>query len=401
MSMLSIGLDRGFAVTARRPVEITRHEGAEALLALSAPLRASGLLPAPIGEMDPQFLAEGYEGDGGGIIVARRGRRAVAYLPYILRRNRFSLQLGSLPVGWLPFRQLVIFGYAGVEDDHASLLDRLLHPLLAARGWDVAQVFECPCDSPLARYLMRAQAASVRGFAVSTETYDTLQVALHPSFDLFLQSRFNKKTRYNLKREVRLLEEAMPEGSTTKVFHSPDQVEDFFSDAERIARRTYQRRLGFNSLSPDAATQGKMAHLAARGMWRSYILYLRDEPAAYCSATVRWGELWYEIVGYDPRYAKLNPGKVLLYRILEDLHRHRIVSGLNFGRGITGYKELFATSRRPEMNAYIYRSRPYSWLLRSVRSAIDASYLWLYPRARHWMPAVKRLFGLGIWPSNR
>jgi Acetyltransferase (GNAT) domain len=400
MSVLPVGLNPNFAVVAPRPVEVLRHEGAEALRALAAPLRASGLLPPPVSEMDPEFLAEGFEGDGGGVVVARRGGRAIAYLPYVLRRHHFSLRLGSLPLGGLPFRQLVIFGYAGVDDDHESVLDRLFQPLLAAKGWDVAQIFECPCDSPLARYLSRTPATGFRGFAVFPETYDTLQVDLQPSFDLFLQSRFSKKTRYNLKREVRLLEEAIPGGSTTKVFHSPDQVEDFFGDAERIARRTYQRRLGFNSLCPDAPTKGKMAHLAARGRWRSYILYLNGEPAAYCSATIRWGELWYEVVGYDPRFAKLNPGKVLLYRILEDLHRHRVVSGLNFGKGITGYKELFATSRRPEMNAHIYRNRPYSSLLRSLRSAVNSSYLWLYPRVRHWMPLVKRLYGRGIRASN-
>jgi hypothetical protein len=385
----------------RRPLEFRRHEGAEALRALSQPLLASGLLPAPVTEMEPQFLAERFEGDGAGAVVASRGSRPVAFVPYVLRRARFSLQLGSIPLGSLPFRQLVIFGYASVEEDHAALLDGLVHPLLSMRSWDVAQLFEWPLDSPLSDYFTREGNAGFPGCLVTVESYDTLQVRLEPTFETYLKTRFTKKTRYNLKREVRLIEEAVPEGVSTRIFHSPDDVEDFYRDAEPIARKTYQRRLGLNSLRATASAKLRTANLAARGRWRSYILYLRGEPAAYCYGTVRWGELSYDVVGYDPRYVKLNPGKVLLFRILEDLHEWQRVAALNFGKGITGYKELFATSSRRGMDALLYRSHPYPRSLRLLRRGFDSSYRWLNPRVQHWMPAVKRLFGRGSSRTGR
>jgi hypothetical protein len=374
-------------------LEIRRHDGYEALRALSGPLRAAGLLPAPVSEMEPHFLAERFEGDRAGAVVASRGGRSVAFVPYVLRRGRFALQLGSIPMGWLPFRQLVLFGYAGVESDHTRVLDGLLHPLLSMPGWDVAQLFEWPLDSPLARYFTNGAAGRFPGLLIHVDSYDTLQVELRPTFEEYLQTRFTKKTRYNLKREVRLLEEAAPEGVTTRIFHSPDQVDDFYRHAERIARKTYQRRLGFNSLSATASAMDRSRHLAECGRWRSYILYLRGEPAAYCYGTLRWGELSYDVVGYDPRFTRLNPGKVLLFRILEDLHRHQRVAALNFGKGITGYKELFSTSRRKGMDATLYKKRFYSRSLRLVRGALDSGYRRLNPRLQHWMPTVKRVFG--------
>lgn len=69
---------------------VVRRVGSDALRKLSDPLRSAGLLPAPIIEMEPEFLADGFEGKEPGALVAYRDDRLVAYLPYILRRINFS-----------------------------------------------------------------------------------------------------------------------------------------------------------------------------------------------------------------------------------------------------------------------------------------------------------------------
>jgi hypothetical protein len=373
-------------------LRVSLHEGALALRALEGPLCASGLLPAPVPEMAPEMLAGGFEGERMGALTAHRDHRLVGYMPYVLRRQRWLLKLGSLAFGWLPFRQLVIFGYSGGSEDHAPILDRLFEKLLQRPAWDVAQVFEWPLESPLSGYLAEA-GRGLHGLKLRLDTYDTLQVDLEPSFDRYLARRFNKKTRYNLKREVRLMEEAVGDRLEARIFHSPDHVEHFFRDAERIARTTYQWRLGLPTVRATPLAVRKAVDLAARGQWRSYILYISDEPAAFCYGTIRWDELSYDTVGYDPRYAKLNPGKVLLFRILEDLHRTQTVRNLNFGRGITDYKKLFATSNRISLDASVFGRGFYPSLLHSLDGTMEFGYRWLHPRLRHWMPAVKRFAG--------
>jgi hypothetical protein len=338
------------------------------------------------------MLAEGYEGERPGALTAHRGNRVVGYMPYVLRRQRFSLKIGSLSFGWLPFRQLVIFGYSGETANQAPILDGLFARLLQRPAWDVAQLFEWPFESPLSEYLA-STAGSLRGLKLRLATYDTLQVDLEPTFDQYLARRFNKKTRYNLKREVRMTEEAIGDGLDVRIFQSPDQVEDFFRDAERIARTTYHWRLGLSTVQSTPLALRKTVHLATRGLWRSYILYVRDEPAAFCYGTIRWQELSYDIVGFDKKFTKLNPGKVLLFRILEDLHQSRGVKGLNFGKGIADYKRLFATSSRPGLDASVFGRGLHPTLLHSLDRTLDSGYRWLHPRLRHWMPALKRVAG--------
>src|SRR4051812_39085339 len=94
-----------------KSVTVVRYTGSEALRKLSAPLRAAGLLPAPIIEMDPEFLSEGFEGKEPGALVAYRDDRPVAYLPYILRSIKFRVLFGPTRFGRFPCRQLVLYGY--------------------------------------------------------------------------------------------------------------------------------------------------------------------------------------------------------------------------------------------------------------------------------------------------
>jgi hypothetical protein len=115
-------------------------------------------------------------------------------------------------------------------------------------------------------------------------------------------------------------------------------------------------------------------------------------PAAYCLGSIRWGEFSYDIVGYDPQFAKLNPGKVLLYNILEDLHRHRVVDRVDFGKGITGYKRLFATAGRQTVDASFYAPGFYPQMLRLLSNFADSGYRSLHPLIKPWMPYIKRKF---------
>src|SRR5262249_1815660 len=136
----------------------------------------------------------------------------------------------------------------------------------------------------------------------------------------------------------------------------------------------------------------RLGELARRDQLRGYVLRVRGAPAAYCLGTIRFNSLSYDDVGYDPRLADLHPGKVLLYRILEDLHTTRLVEELDFGRGEAGYKILFANCTRRAINVSIYAGTPYSRLLHTVVVSANTAYHRLRPALRPLMPYVKRTF---------
>jgi hypothetical protein len=286
---------------------------------------------------------------------------------------------------------LVLYGYASNEENQTAILDLFFSFLFKHhKAWHVAQVFDMRSDAPFAEYISRLSPS--KGYRPVKKIFDTLQVDLSGTFEQYLADRFNKKIRYNLKREVRLLEEAEPGRVATKVYTSPDQASDFLRNAERIARKTYQWKLGFSTIHATPLDIKRLEFLARQDKFRSYILFIRDLPAAYCLGTIRWGEFSYDVVGYDPQFSKMNPGKVLLYNILDDLHRSRIVDRVNFGKGITDYKRLFATSNRQTLDANLYAKRPYPQMLRVMTNAADSGYRWLHPLIKPWMPYIKRKF---------
>jgi len=372
-------------------VEIRRHEGREALLALAPALSAAGFFPAPLAGMDPAFLAAGFEGETPGAIVAYQAGRPVGYMTYAFLRTEFRPQFGGLAIGRFPCRQLRLFGYAGQEPAPAPILESFFRSLLQDTPWHVSQIFELPLENPLAEYVTGAPFGRGRAFSLASSVYETFQVGIEESFEFYLKNRFTKKTRYNLKREVRRLEDSAPGRVALKIYQSPDQVDEFFRDSAVVASRCYKWQGGPNPMVPKPLRLSKISYLAAQGRWRAYALFIRDVPVAFCDATMRWGELYVELVGHDARYLKLNPGKVLLYKIFEDLHARRIVKQLNLGTGTAEYRRVFATSSRRVVDVNLYRNELYPQLLRIIAAGADASYRHLNPLIRRYAPPIKRI----------
>jgi len=368
-------------------VSIRRYHGREALRTIGGHLRDAGFADAPIPGMDPDFLAEGVEGDHPGAIIAYRGATAIGYLCYAFQLKTFPLKIGGRALAYLPYRQLRIFGFTALENG-SQLAELLLRPLLNDRTWHVAEVFEAPPDNPLAQCLIRRVEES--GYRLIHKEIPTIQVQLEDNFESYLMKRFTKKTRYNLKREVRLLEEETAGEVELRIFQSPADMNTFMSDAERVAKLTYQWKLGMNTLRATPLVMKRTSYLARSGKWRSYILYIRGEPAAYCYATIRRGELSYDIVGYDPKYAALNAGKVLLFKMLQELHDSRVVAALDFGPGLADYKLLFANSRRSVLDLSLFCRKPYSHLLFALASIADIGYRSMRPLLRQAMLYIKR-----------
>lgn len=375
-------------ITPAPDVQVRRHAGRDGLRALDPELRRTGLLPPPVVEMEPGYLGEGFE-QFPGATVTYRGDRAVGYMPYAVRHTRFPIAVGPTSFVRFPCRQLIVFGCAADGGGDGAVLDRLCRSVVDLEGWDVIQAFQLPTEHPLARYLAGTPFGSGRHYRPVGRTFATIQLSLESTFDRYLTQQFTRKTRYNLRREVRLAEESRR--VALGIGTSAADVPEFLRAAESIARKTYQWKLGFATVRATPEDIRRISYLAARGYWRGYVLTIDDVPAAYCHATVRWGALSYDAVGYDPDFARLNPGKVLLYKIIEDLHAWRGVTRLEFGRGAAQYKQLFANAEASELDITMYRSTWYAEMLRCLALCADVGYRRLRPLVRPCLPYVKRL----------
>lgn len=201
-------------------------------------------------------------------------------------------------------------------------------------------------------------------------------IALPETFDAYL-ARFGSKKRYNLRRQVRVLEEQMPGLELVRV-DAEEQVEEFVRQAQHIARRTWQHQ-AIGPLGIERADIAlRLADLARRGLLRSYVLRSGGRALAFVLGYQGRGVFHYADIGHDAELSKFSPGTVLLVRLIEDLIVHDRPQTLNFGIGVSEYKRQFATEVREETSLLILRD---TWRNR-LRVALHRGWRSLLARAK-------------------
>jgi hypothetical protein len=369
-------------------LDVQCHEGQAALKALANPLSAHGLLPAPLFMMDPEYLAAGLEGSHPSALVAYQDGRPIAYMPYVIRAQRMRLRLGPLTVARLPYRQLRLLGYQSSLKNSRHALNAFFSVLTTTlwHQFDVVLISELPLDDPLSEYLAEPAETVGRSLHPDTVISKNYRLAVEGPFDGYLQRNFSRKTRHNLRNMVHKFGRVMPGAVVTRVYQSTDQVAEFLREAEAIARRTYQWRLGYNVVRATPEMQQKMSHFAQRGRFRGYILFAGDTPCAYGYGVVHRRTFCYEVTGYDDRLAKASPGTVLFFHILEDLFASGLVGELDFGAGEAEYKRMFATSDASVFGAELFSRKAYPRLLRGLKGTCR----WLTEVCKPWAARLLR-----------
>jgi len=160
-------------------------------------------------------------------------------------------------------------------------------------------------------------------------------------------------TRKGLKRQLRRIESL---GSIElRRFEAEHQVAGFLSDADRISTNTWQHRRIGRRIRQSENYQRILGDLAARGLLRSYVLYVDNEPCAF-SVGFQIDQVFHDSeVGFDRRFARYSPGNVLLLKMLDDLISYRRPALYDFGEGDAGYKAQLGNTFRLESNVMFAR----------------------------------------------
>ena len=191
------------------------------------------------------------------------------------------------------------------------------------------------------------------------------------SFEDYL-GRLGSKSRYNLRKSVRTMEELGRPLRLERV-ERPDQVPRFLETAVEVSRNSWQHRELGPRVSDSETARRKMADLVERGLLRAYILLSGEEACAFSIAHQYRGVVNSQEMGYHQDFARYSPGKVLLYLIIQDLHADGSVTLLNFGMGDAEYKRWFADLERTESSWLLMRRTLRNRLLTRSHAAFDGA----------------------------
>ncbi len=289
------------------------------------------------------------------VFALKNGGKVRAIWAGRIENVRLPLRVGYLRVRTLLVRRLTIVdgGLIGDNSEEASkaLLDRALR-LLRERRLDQLFFGYVPCSYPLFQLLAYQHTPwYCRDLGFTRGPHWTL--SLPDTFEELL-SRHSKKHRYWLKRLNTVLDKSFPGQWTVRVFKDETTVGEFCRDMKLVSVKSWQSEIGLGAFVGDEEELAKCRLRAKQGALRGYVLYIRDQPAAFWMATSVQNALHLDLTGYCADYRKFEVGTVLLVRLLAD-HCGTSTKLIDFGHGTAAYKERFGDSAYDEASVRVYR----------------------------------------------
>ncbi len=305
------------------------------------------------------------------VFVSRNGA-AVGMAVGRLAPFDFPVHIGYKTLFTVTRRALTVLPGAIQGDFSPDAAERLLDTFLdlaARREVDVIRLVDVPANSALAALARQRPPRLCRDHVRWSGRH--WRILLPDSSDAFFR-RLKEKHRRPLRKACALLNRENAEGLTWERFTRPDQVDRFCREADLIARRTYQRRIGASFVLTEPALR-RLRLLAERRQWRAYILYVHGEPAAYWVGTCYGATFHLDYTGRDPACSQFNPGTgtILFAKMIEDLCDATGLREVDFGFGDYPYKQRFGNDSEETQTLFLFAPTVSGVSLNLLRTALS------------------------------
>jgi hypothetical protein len=270
-----------------------------------------------------------------------------------IERLSFDLKLGYKKIYSPTIRSFTVIygGLLGLQSPELSevLFREIMNPLKNGQA-DLVRFNYLAMDSYLYRLVDTRPGFFSRDRFPVVNTHWRMTVP--PTIDDFYKSRSSKHRSW-LRRMERLLVKDYPEEVKYACYKTGGELDQVFTDAETIAKKTYQRdiKVGFVD---NEETRKVYALLVKKGRLRAYFTYIRNEPSAFWIGELYGNTFTLFSTGYEPVFRKYELGTVLFLKMLEDLCTLGVVQYLDFGFGDASYKSRFGDQSRQEAIVNIF-----------------------------------------------
>jgi len=328
--------------------------------------------PRPHLEHQPEWLTLGHAGGRLPFAVSlRSGGELLGVAPMLVRPFRFSVPFGRFaPIGF-PVLCAEMQGGGPLCSADEQLIGSLVgatgdpgapHDLLALEG--------VPLDSPLWRALaspeVRQRYWVFRRGRVAPHRF----IDLPESFDAYL-AKFCPKSRSRLRGKLRKLESAC--SGTMEVIRvtGRQDIDTFLAQAAAVSKTTWQARRMSLEVRAGREEKERFGEMADRGWLRSYLMRGPAGPISYALGYQCDGTYYFTQPGYDPAWAPLSPGTLLIYRMIEDLYAWNTPRVFDFGLTDSEYKRFYANRSEDAVDVYLLRRTPYMAMAGAVNLSLS------------------------------
>jgi CelD/BcsL family acetyltransferase involved in cellulose biosynthesis len=307
------------------------------------------------------------------VLVVRRDSRVCAIAPLMFERA----QMYALPVRRLRFLhndhtpRTDVIAADHVEDSYRVLWHAIQD---SAERWDVLQLSQLPGDSRTRDRFRQLAALAGRQTGV-WESGAAPYLRLSGTWDGYVNG-LSSKFRQNLRNRLGRLSQAGE--PRLEVLADPDAIREARSDAQRLEDSGWKANEG-TAIASDESVQRFYTLLTERASECSWLrllfLSVGGRRIATSYAAVYANRLFLLKTGYDPKFAKCSPFKLLTYFALQHAYEQ-------------GYDELdFLGDTEPWKLEWTSTARPHDWLF--VFAGTPRGRL-LHPLKFQVVPALRR-----------
>lgn len=302
-------------------------------------------------------------------VVIRRGEKIAGAAMMRVDRTELPVQLGYR-LAYRPRMEALVAQHGGVAGvDDASVAEQMvdtIRDLLADGVADVALLPSLRVGSHLVDRLAREPWA-LRAHFEDRQIHRSTTIPR--SAAEFLAAR-SQNTRRNAKRVRTAFEERVSDPRVRR-YSTADELPAAIQELERVAERTWQRKVG-GGFSANPTELALYRAAVARDAFRAWILSDADRPIAFLVGLVHDGVFKGRYMAFDPDYEQYRPGFYLFTRLVEDLCSDDRIDCYDFGVGDSQFKRSFADTVWFECDCVLFAPRARPIRINATRSAAGA-----------------------------
>ena len=167
-------------------------------------------------------------------------------------------------------------------------------------------------------------------------------------------SQLSASTRSDLKRTQKRFIAKVNGQYQTVCYQNVNEVGAFLDAAMAVSALTYQYKLLGAGLRDRAILEKRFTTTANLGWFRSYVLFVNQQPIAFQVGHLYQGCYNAQEIGYDPDWAKLQVGIFLHTEIVSDLLANpNLVKRFDFGNDDNTHKQRLSNADRVEKYVYL------------------------------------------------